>query len=1034
MKRSMEELRELFESVPGNIVIYRFSEGKMQTLFCSPGVPAISGLSREEYKEIVKNDASDILLPNDRDLFAKHAAGLLSGSRDEMDCTFRICHKTYGFVWVHAMAKKVGELAGDPILLASFLNTSREAEMPSVLLDHDTRKIYVVDKRSYDLLYANARALADGKYADYSNMPCHKFVRGRGEPCPGCPIRQFRERDSISIEWQDPDNDKYYQIDAFSVSWYGRAAYVFINDDITDRRKAQISLEQEKDSLENTLRHIPAGLCVYRLANGNVHRIAASPYYCGMMQMSEREALDEDLADFIGRVHPDERSNFAKDFETLAHGGRPAPSVCRFRCGEAGKWRWLCFDGNAVPQTDGTSLLYVCCTDITAQRSGEESYSFFMNELLTLDPGTLGTYRLDLSRDICCQDRRLEADALGLSCAGQAELFLRCLSQLAADRDAREEFSARFSRERLLLGFLSGCRDESCNFQRVTPDGERRRTEVHFRMARNPRTGGIEAIIRVTDDNEAAKEEAILQHIVNEEFDSIAIIDTLLRSIRFRNLGEGAVGTTPNKYSDYDTDIRYAFSIVAAPEDYEDCIGAISLGRVMQELQTQKSYEYAFSMHDKEGRWYRKLLKYGYIDDSRREILLSRTDITRDFMLQREHMNKLQAALTEARSADAAKTEFLSRVSHDIRTPMNIIKGMTEFAYQDAADPEKLRHDLDRISAANTFLLSLINDVLDISRIDSGKIELHLQPYPYREFTGNIRAIMEPLCRANGINFRMSCMEGSHTIIVDKVRLNQILLNLLTNAAKYTPAGGLVEFESGAAPEGPDSLRCFFVVRDTGLGMSEEFQKRMFEPFTQENSAPSSLTTGGSGLGLAIVKRLVALLGGEIAVKSAPGRGTEFTVSFCFRCFSDDEEQEAEAATASAGRLCGRVLLAEDNEINAEIAQRLLESFGLSVVTARNGAEALELFKSSAPDSIAAVLMDIQMPVMDGYEAAKSLRALARPDAACVPIIAMTANAYSEDVKKCFAAGMNGHVAKPVDADKLYDELARAAGTRKEEH
>ena len=1026
----MRELRGLFESVPGNIVIYRIQGGKLKTLFCSPAVPAISGLSREEYDRLTGDDAAAILLPNDRARIAagmRHTAGP-DGSGDA-DCVYRIFHNTFGFIWVHAIARRIGELAGDPLVLANFLNTTREAEMPSVLLDHDKRKIYVVEKHSYDLLYVNSKALADGKYTNYSNMPCHEFVRGRKEPCPSCPIRELEEYGSISTEWQDPDRDKYYQIDAFSVSWYGRDAYVFFNDDITDRRKAQISLEHEKSDLENILRHIPAGLCVYRLCGAGSRRIAASPYYCGMMGFSEQGALNESYDSFMARVHPDERPLLERNFDILAHGGKPVPAICRFRCGDAGKWRWLCFDGNAVPQADGTSLLYSCCTDITAQKSGEENYAFFTKELLTLDPNTLGAFRLDLSRNLCCPGDRQDADQLGLACSGAADDFLRRMSLLAVDKDERDSFNAKFSRGQLIQSFLgSGGSDKRFSFRRLTEAGEPRRTDAYFRMARNPHTGGIEAIIRIADANEAAKEEAILQRIVSEEFDSIAVIDTVSGTIRFRNLGEGAVGSTPNKFPVYDDDIRYAFRIVAAPEDYDDCIGAISLARVTEELKTKKSYTYAFSMHDEAGRWYRKLLKFGYIDDSRRDILLSRTDITQDFMLQKEHMDKLQTALAEARSANAAKTEFLSRVSHDIRTPMNIIKGMTEFAYQDAGEPEKLRHDLDRISSANTFLLSLINDVLDLARIDSGRIELHPEPYCRAEFMENVRAIMEPLCRANGLAFRMHAAEGAaSSVIVDKVRLNQILLNLLTNAAKYTPAGGAVDFSTFGGVKNSGGTLCGFIIRDTGVGMSYEFQQRMFEPFTQEASGTRSLTAGGSGLGLAIVKRLVTLLGGEIAVKSALGQGTEFTVTFNLPCPTEVETAPFGQNTLSgSARLTGHVLLAEDNSINAEIAQRLLESFGLSVATAGNGAEALSLFENSAPGTFSAILMDIQMPLMDGYEATRRLRGLARPDAASVQILAMTANAYAEDVRKCFECGMNGHIAKPIDAEALFKELSRA--------
>jgi signal transduction histidine kinase/ABC-type amino acid transport substrate-binding protein/ActR/RegA family two-component response regulator len=390
----------------------------------------------------------------------------------------------------------------------------------------------------------------------------------------------------------------------------------------------------------------------------------------------------------------------------------------------------------------------------------------------------------------------------------------------------------------------------------------------------------------------------------------------------------------------------------------------------------------------------------------------------------------LRKAVDDAEKANRAKTEFISRISHDIRTPIGIIRNMTNFAMEDAENAEKLREDLKKIDSADTFLLSLINDVLDISKIDSGMIELKPEPYLYDDYISNIRNMFQPFCEQKGLTLHIEEDGADACILVDHTRLNQITLNLISNAVKYTPAGGTITFRSGSRQREDGRLDCRIEVCDTGIGMSEEFQSRMFQPFTQEYDNPQHIGGNtGTGLGLSIVKRIVDLLDGTITVKSELGKGTDIAV-----CFTAPEGAAYGAATAAVRQeenqsgpvLQGHVLLAEDNEINAEIAARLLESIGITLDTAENGRRALELFRESAPGRYKAILMDLQMPLMDGYEAAERIRALDRPDARTIPIIAMTADAFSAAMERCRQAGMDDYITKPVDPEQLKAVLLKA--------
>ena len=387
-----------------------------------------------------------------------------------------------------------------------------------------------------------------------------------------------------------------------------------------------------------------------------------------------------------------------------------------------------------------------------------------------------------------------------------------------------------------------------------------------------------------------------------------------------------------------------------------------------------------------------------------------------------EEKNKeLKATAKRAEAAAQAKTEFLSRMSHDIRTPMNAIIGLTHLADDETKLPV-IKEYLHKIDTSSKFLLGLINDILDMSKIENGDLTLKKDPLGLEEFKEYINTIIRPLVEAKHQTFQLHL--PSHIgkdIMVDRLRFNQIFFNLLSNAVKYTPEGGVIEFYTEKLPmkEGKQGLR--FVVRDNGIGMSEEFQKHMYTPFSQERSALSD-SSNGTGLGLSIVKSLVDAMGGTISVKSELRKGTEFTVDLYVEMVEAKSTEEAQQV--SLERLKGKqILLVEDNEINIYVAQLILEKVGLVVTVAKNGKEAVDTFAQSAVHHFDAILMDVRMPVMDGLEATRQIRQLSRLDAASIPIIAMTADAFAEEQKKTIEAGMNYHLSKPIDPPLLYKIL-----------
>ena len=384
-----------------------------------------------------------------------------------------------------------------------------------------------------------------------------------------------------------------------------------------------------------------------------------------------------------------------------------------------------------------------------------------------------------------------------------------------------------------------------------------------------------------------------------------------------------------------------------------------------------------------------------------------------------------------AEKANTAKTQFLSSMSHDIRTPMNAVIGMTEIAKQHLNEPAYVKDCLDKVSLAGNHLLTLINDILDISKIESGRMTLDPVPFSLRESVDEMVAIVRQTAAENQLGFAVQIHDVTQDIIVaDPLRLRQILLNLLGNAVKYTEPGGHVRFDVSekAVPGRTDRTRLQFIIADDGIGMSEEFQKTMYTSFSRATDSRINKIQG-SGLGLAIARQMTELMGGVIQCESALGRGTTFRVVFELPTASALPMQPAlrTEADGTPGELAGmRVLAAEDNDLNWEIIHTMLEEYGIVSDRAENGQICLDILHDAAAPHYDIVLMDVQMPVMDGREATRRLRADPDPALRDLPIVAMTADAFAEDVAACREAGMDAHIAKPVDIKQVLRTLKLA--------
>lgn len=392
---------------------------------------------------------------------------------------------------------------------------------------------------------------------------------------------------------------------------------------------------------------------------------------------------------------------------------------------------------------------------------------------------------------------------------------------------------------------------------------------------------------------------------------------------------------------------------------------------------------------------------------------------------QKEEANQLlRTAAEEANSANQAKSDFLSHMSHDIRTPINGIMGMTDIALKHIDNQEKVLDCLQKISGSSQHLLGLVNDVLDMSRIESGKTKVNYESFDIRTCIDNCSSIIGGQLSTRDIELVQEIGEFEHPLLVgDELHLRQVFINILGNSVKFTPDGGKIYFRAREVRSTDDRVLFRFELADTGIGMKKEFIPHLFEAFSQEDDGTRT-TYKGTGLGMAITKKFVDMMGGTVEVQSVLNEGTTFILEFWIDI--DKEAKLSEAKAETHVNLKGmKTLLVEDIELNLEIAQSILEEEGAIVTPAMNGQEAVDAFADNPAGTFDIIIMDIMMPVMDGITATKTIRALDRPDAKTIPIVAMTANAYEEDIRNTQAAGMNAHLSKPIDVDLMFKTLSR---------
>lgn len=747
---------------------------------------------------------------------------------------------------------------------------------------------------------------------------------------------------------------------------------------------------------------------------------------CGMTPKEIRELYKHDA---MAGVHPEDRLRLAKELQEYAQTQNECGEFIYRLLRADGSYFWVCNYISSVKRDDGLYSNFCSVRDITAEvqekralrRQFHRMFNSYYNcvgkdELLVARCNATKNLLLDADNDRHCDLSGIVGDVY--------DDFIDFISQFIIDEGERKEFVQAAKAESLQQAFERGERELKHVYFMSSPIEQCGRYGMFkISLLQDPDSKDVMGVLFLTDVTEKTIKKKIIDKMLALGTDRVVDLDLI--HDRYKLLyADNNHKTLIRREFPFRKHINKVAQEHVLPADKEIWLKLLDKDYILEQLQKRGRYSFNYRVRKNADSDVVKVKKLTLapVDMRLGRICMVRMDVTDSVADEVRSKQAIEQALA---AAEQANSDFLSNMSHDIRTPMNAVLGMTEIALDNMDNRAEVESCLKKISISGKHLLDLINNVLDMSRIEAGRMSVNRELVSLSRLAEDIVATMQMQAEAKKQSLtvhteQLDCV----AVYSDSLRLRQVLLNILGNAVKYTPEGGAVDFTIKESPsaKGSGYVHLAFVVQDNGIGMTDEYVHHIFESFSREDSLRVQKIEG-SGLGMAISKYIIDAMGGKISIKSEQNVGTEFTVLLDVER-AVQEPAESQEADAAQPQHALRVLLAEDNALNREIAVALLSKQGVTVETAENGQLCVEKFSAAPNGYYDAVLMDVRMPVMNGYEATKAIRALARADAA-LPIIAMTADAFAEDVERCLAAGMNAHLSKPMDIHKLMALLER---------
>lgn len=1034
---SNHKMQNIINAIPGGVAVYKVSS-IFETVYFSDGVPALTGYTVDEYAELSEGlDASKLLHPDDAARVVRETLKAIKNDT-AVDVDFRKIHRDKSIVWVHMQGRKIGEDAGCPLIQCVFHNITQQKRNELSILEKDAMynmaikntdiSLWLYDSIT-DTIYQTEQSI---KSHPNGGMVIHDFVN---TAIHNGYVRKDSIKDLINLHSRVRAGEK----EAAGDIWFAKEGggwrceriiytavtdndgnmlrYVGVGRDITDEEQ----LTAEKQQMEMALASTAIAFWTFNIINGTYES-----FNKGAQRLGISTGLEGGYKDVVrlGYVMPDSTEDFTALHSSVSRGDKSAVSIIHFDKHKTGtEWQKITY--STVFDGHGRPVLAVAVGEdiselIHSKKKFEEEIKY--QEAVQGD-NLMAKARLNITQNLV--ERYVSKENVRVSIEGDTySTYCLSLSKTGSTPEYQKNILEMFDRDKVLHNFEDGKRTSSLKYQRLTLDGGAIWVHSVVKTYQDPESKDIKSFMYTYDIDREMVTQSIMESVVEADCEFLGLIDLdddLITVYSSKDPGEcfEAGGVYPYSLTwnelvekDIPMDLK------------ESAVSLMSRESIIKELEHKKSFVCSFPYGVNEVR--RKKWQFTALNSVRHTAVVTRSDVTELFAQQQRQQDMLKSALAQAKQASVAKSEFLSRMSHEIRTPMNAIIGMANLASA-CSDGPKTEEYISKISISAKFLLSLINDILDMSRIESGKVAVRNEEFSFSKFITDINSIAYGLALDKKVDYSYSAANGiTRRYIGDQRKLQQILINIVTNAIKFTEPGGSVKLSAKIRNAKANRVHMCFVIEDTGIGISGEFLPKLFEPFEQEHIGTTN-PYGGTGLGLAICKNLTEILGGRITVESTKNIGTVFVVEV--PVFTA-EENGSDAGTGMEVKgdynFTGkRALLVEDHPLNAEIAKMILIKNGFTVETASNGLEALESFKNSRAGYYDVILMDIRMPVMDGNKAAESIRKLKHPDAKRVPIIAMSANDFDEDIEKSALSGMNAHLAKPIDPAVLYAAISK---------